>query len=217
MKEEFKTPEDNKLMTEKYKIEKGGICGQSCLAVIEKSSIQEVMNNWSKLDMEFKGWSSWRQLSSYLKNRGFSVKQKNKLDFFSPDCFYIARVQWKGEGEKKEKPFYGWDHWFQASAYTHFIVIVKNQQFFCNETDWDSISNLQSYLLENNGLITSFLEIIAPNSNSKGSPSENSFNKDLTATQQVASPKCHSDTSLNPDIMFNKLKMLQSDSKWKNI
>jgi hypothetical protein len=27
-----------------------------------------------------------------------------------------------------------------------------------------------------------------------------SFNKDLTATQQVASPKCPSDTSLNPDI-----------------
>jgi hypothetical protein len=170
MNEEFKTPEDNELMTEKYKIEKGGICGQSCLAVIEKSSIQEVMDNWRKLDMEFKGWSGWRQLSSYLKNRGFSVKQKNKLDFFSQDCFYIARVQWKGDGEKKEKPFYGWGHWSQASAYTHFIVIVKNQQFFCNETGWDSISNLQSYLQENNGLITSFLEIIAPNSNSKGSP-----------------------------------------------
>ena len=163
---DFKTPKDNELMTEKYKIEKGGICGQSCLAVIEKSSIQEVMDNWNKLDMEFKGWSGWRQLSSYLKNRGFSVKQKNKLDSFSPNASYIARVQWIGEGEKKEKPFYGWGHWSQASAYTHFIVIVKDQQFFCNETGWDSISNLQSYLRENNGLITSYLEVIAPNQNS---------------------------------------------------
>lgn len=30
-----------------------------------------------------------------------------------------------------------------------------------------------------------------------------SFNKGLTAMQQVASPKCPSDTSLNPNIMFN--------------
>jgi len=32
------------------------------------------------------------------------------------------------------------------------------------------------------------------------------FNKDLTATQQVASPKCPSDTSLNPDIKCNRRK-----------
>ena len=200
MKQNFKTPEDNELMTEKYKIEKGGICGQSCLAVIEKSSIQEVMNNWRKLEMEFKGWSGWRQLSSYLKNRGFSVKQKKKdLDFFSPNCFYIARVQWIGEGEKKEKPFYGWGHWAEASSYTHFIVIENNQKFFCNETGWDAISNLQSYLQENNGIITSFLEIIAPNSNSSSSNDE-SFNKDLTAPQQVAPSKSAEPTSDNNNL-----------------
>jgi len=200
---DFKTPEDNELMTEKYKIEKGGICGQSCLAIIEKSSIQEVMDNWRKLDMEFKGWSGWRQLSSYLKNRGFSVKQKNKLDFFSPNCFYIARVQWKGEGEKKEKPFYGWGHWSEASAYTHFIVIVKNQQFFCNETGWDSISNLQSYLQENNGLITSYLEVIALNQNSPTASSNEeeliSVNRDANASPNFAK----GETSVNSDIIRN--------------
>ena len=37
-----------------------------------------------------------------------------------------------------------------------------------------------------------------------------SFNKDLTATQQVASPKSASHTSLNPDIMFNLRGRLQS-------
>jgi len=36
------------------------------------------------------------------------------------------------------------------------------------------------------------------------------FNKDLTATQQVASPKCPSDTSLNPDIMLNLNEELQN-------
>ena len=43
-----------------------------------------------------------------------------------------------------------------------------------------------------------------------------SFNKDLTATPSVP-PKSASQTSLNPNIMFNKLKMLQSDPKWKSI
>jgi hypothetical protein len=33
-------------------------------------------------------------------------------------------------------------------------------------------------------------------------PTEKAFNKDLTATQQVATPKCPSDTSLNPNIIW---------------
>jgi len=37
------------------------------------------------------------------------------------------------------------------------------------------------------------------------------FNKDLTATQQVASPKCPSDTSLNPNIIkLNSQVLLQA-------
>jgi len=32
------------------------------------------------------------------------------------------------------------------------------------------------------------------------------FNKDLMATQQVATPKCPSDTSLNPDIKLFMIK-----------
>jgi hypothetical protein len=38
------------------------------------------------------------------------------------------------------------------------------------------------------------------NSTSLTSAKQKGFNKDLTATQQVATPKCPSDTSLNPDI-----------------
>lgn len=37
-----------------------------------------------------------------------------------------------------------------------------------------------------------------------------SFNKDLTATQQVASPKSASQTSLNPDIKRNSEKPLRA-------
>jgi N6-adenosine-specific RNA methylase IME4 len=48
------------------------------------------------------------------------------------------------------------------------------------------------------------------NSTSLTSEKPKGFNKDLTATQQVALPKCHSDTSLNPDIKLNMKELLQS-------
>ena len=44
------------------------------------------------------------------------------------------------------------------------------------------------------------------------------FNKDLTATQQVASPKLPSATSPNPNIRRNKVSHLQAGSnltKWE--
>ena len=44
------------------------------------------------------------------------------------------------------------------------------------------------------------------NSTSLTSAKQKGFNKDLTATQQVALPKCLSDTSLNPNIQSKKLK-----------
>ena len=59
-------PKDNKVMTEKYKIENGGCCGQSCLAIIEQISIEEVFNKWKDFGLEWKGWSGWKQLREYL-------------------------------------------------------------------------------------------------------------------------------------------------------
>ena len=56
-RETIQIPKDVKEMTEKYKIDKGGICGQSCLAVIEGTTIQEVMDNWKVLGLEFKDQS----------------------------------------------------------------------------------------------------------------------------------------------------------------
>lgn len=160
MKEKFKfeKPKDNDFMTDKYKIERGGICGQACLAIIEKSSIKEVMDNWKKLNMEFKGYSGWKQLREYLKKRGFTVKLKrmDNLGEFSWKKFYLLRVQWIGEGKKKEKPFYGWGHWCEASAYTHFIVYHKGK-VFCNETGWFDYHGLNKYL--ENAVATSAMEI----------------------------------------------------------
>ena len=155
----MKIPKDTKLMTKKYLIEKGGICGQSCLAVIEKITIREVLYNWVGMGLEWKGWSGWKQLRKYLEVQEFNVKQKrwNKIEILNPKSFYILRIQWIGEGDKKDKPFYGWGHWTEASAHTHFIVINKGQ-FFCNEEGLFDIDKLSEYLNEE-GLVTSALEV----------------------------------------------------------
>ena len=152
-------PSDCREMTESMRVIKGGICGQSCLAVIEKSSIKNILMNWKKVGLDFKGYSGWKQLREYLKKRGYEVKQKRSKDLkFLFEKFYILRIQWIGEGEKKEKPFYGYGHWAEASAYTHFIV-VKGNEFFCNEYGLFNIDKLGHYLSNYNAVITSALEI----------------------------------------------------------
>jgi hypothetical protein len=155
----LRIPSDCKSMTEKYLKDKGGICGQSCLAVIENISIQEVLDNWKKLGIEFKGYSGWKQLREYLEKRGFLVKQMN-INKFSFNCnnFYILRVQWLGEKENQEKPFYGWGFWTEASAHTHFIIL-HGGDIFCNETGIFDYTKLNNYLEENNGVLTSALEV----------------------------------------------------------
>lgn len=159
MRKEYYIPQDIEKMTEKYKIDKGGICGQACLAVIEGSSIQNVLNQWVGFGLEWKGWSGWKQLKEYLEKKGYEVrlKRKNNLTFNFKD-FYILRIQWIGKGENKEKPFYGWGHWSEASAYTHFIIIHK-AKFFCNEDGWLSTQEFPDYLKHYNGVITSGMEI----------------------------------------------------------
>ena len=156
--ETIQIPKDIEETTKKYSMEKGGICGQSCLAVIENTSVQNILNNWEEMGIVFRGWSGWKQLREYLERRNFVVKQKRIKDLeYKEDYFYILRVQWIGGRENKDKPFYGWGHWTVASAHTHFIV-VHNNIFFCNEDGLFKIQELENYL-EGCGLITSALEI----------------------------------------------------------
>ncbi len=154
----MKIPNDCKQMTEKYLIDKGGICGQACLAVIESTSIREVMFNWASMKMEFKGYSGWKQLREYLEKQGYEIKLLNKNNFgdFNKEDFVLCRVQWIGDKENKEKPFYGWGHWTEASANTHFIVINQNK-FFCNEDGLFPINKLEEYLRD--AIITSMMRI----------------------------------------------------------
>ena len=158
----MKIPTDTKEMTEKYAIDKGGICGQACLAVIEGATIEQVLKDWKDLGLEFKGWSGWKQLKEYLEKKGYQVKLKRKdAKFeFDKELFYIVRVQWIGEREEKEKPFYGWGHWTEASAHTHFIV-VHDRQFFCNEEGVFNMDEFFNYMKnsEVKGTVTSAMEI----------------------------------------------------------
>lgn len=152
-------PKDNQKMTEEYSIDKGGICGQSCLAVLMEKNVSEVLEDWKKY-FEFKGYTPQRDMISYLKQKGYKVKYKKKMG--DRNAIYIARVQWIGEGEKKGKPFYGWGHWSEASAHTHHLVLSYSEgRFFCNEENvFIPIMELESYLKHHNGVITSFLEIL---------------------------------------------------------
>lgn len=152
------TPPDNEELTEQYNIDNGGICGQACLAVITRSSIQSILDQWKSQGMEFKGWSGWRQLRKYLEAEGFKVKQVRGTFTCDPEKLYIARVQWLGDGDKKEKPFYGWNHWSEATAYTHFVAI-EDWKFFCNETGWGDYAEFDQYLEDNRGVVTSYMEI----------------------------------------------------------
>lgn len=164
MVEEY-TPPDNDVMTRYYKKSTGGCCGQACLAVITKAWIRNVLIDWQKeLGFEWKGWSGFNQLKKYLEKKGFTVKLKKKEELLKKEGMYIARVQWVGDGLKKQKPFYEGGHWSEASSHTHFIVIEK-ERFFCNESGWDTLSNLRDYLTRGDGLITSYLEITGNHGN----------------------------------------------------
>ena len=151
------TPIDNELMKEKYEDK---ICGQSCLAILEDTTIENIMNQWENFFGEFKGYTSYRDLITFIKNIGYSVKRKKKIE--SREFIYIARVQWLGNGKKQDKPYYGWNSWYEASCNTHYIIFLpKEGKFYCNgENRWRNILDIESYLKsEGKGVITSILEI----------------------------------------------------------
>ena len=152
------TPPDCEEQTKLYLKEKGGCCGQACLAVVQRLPIKEVFERWKKHGLEWKGHTSIKQFREYMDKEGYDVKlitTKNGTDWKAP--FYFIRIQWMGEGKKREKPFYGWGHWAVASAYTHFIL-REGDRFFCNENGW--FDAIDPYLeIEPKGIVTSVYEI----------------------------------------------------------
>jgi hypothetical protein len=52
------TPLDQAVMLQKYSGEGKGPCGPSCLAIIERRSIREVLQDWKPRFGEYRGWAA---------------------------------------------------------------------------------------------------------------------------------------------------------------
>jgi hypothetical protein len=171
-------PEDSIYKTGKEVDENGqriGTCAQASIAYVTGHSIAEVLSIWKfKHHLKFENWSNWRDIRKYLENEGYVVKYR-KLPFCPLDVFVphtlIARVQWIGDGDNKDKPFYGYPHWSEATRHTHFIAIQQGY-FFCNTEGEKPIKNLAFYLLEGDGVITSLMEITKTNGGGANSSPE---------------------------------------------
>lgn len=156
---EYVTPSDCKEQTTLHSQLNGGCCAQACIAVVQRITIKEVFKRWEKHGLEWKGHTPVSQLRKYMDKEGYYTKlitTKNKTDFLSP--YYLIRIQWIGNGEKKEKPFFGYSHWTIASSNTHY-VLRQGDRFFCNETGW--FEDIDQYLSNNQpiGQVTSIIEI----------------------------------------------------------
>jgi len=83
---------------------------------------------------------------------------------------------------------------FVGSGTTAVACKKLKRNFICSDINEEYVKIAESRLSERTPVVTLALPTF---------PTEKAFNKDLTATQQVATPKCPSDTSLNPDISRN--------------
>jgi len=90
---------------------------------------------------------------------------------------------------------------FVGSGTTAVASILLGRNFICSDINEEYIKISESRLSETASQLT-----LSPTDLTF--PTEKAINKDLTATQQVATPKCPSDTSLNPDIKCNMNKSL---------
>lgn len=154
------TPPDGEEQTKLHLKEKGGCCGQACIAVVQRLPIKEVFERWQRHNLEWKGHTTIKQFREYMDKEGYDTKlitTKNGTNWKAP--FYFIRIQWLGEGDKKEKPFYGHPHWTIASAYTHFVLREGNR-FFCNENGWFDAIDQYLECEEPKGTVTSVYEIV---------------------------------------------------------
>jgi len=158
------SPFDLPLMLKKYSGEGNGPCGLACIAVIEHRNISEVLKDWQPLFGEYRGYALWKELRQYLQNKGWKVKLRKvtngEIDP-TADKFVIFRVQWVGPNPDKPD-FACWNHWTEAAAHTHFIL-VQDHDVFCSEDGWFCLSKLNDYLdgkgIQTSGLITSYMEV----------------------------------------------------------
>jgi len=116
------------------------------------------------------------------------------------DDIVIIDYPFRWGGQFADKSFWCAIIWKTGEAYDYHTKEHLKKDLSKQGYKWIVVRNH----LKNKGvtILERSEQLITTPLNSKGSPSENSLNMDLTATASPT-PKCPSDTSLNPNIMFN--------------
>ncbi len=163
-------PVDNHSLRERYEASgKGGTCGPSAIAVMEKTSVQVVLDRWCGKGPEcFRGFSPISEMKQTLEAFGYRyvyVKAHKAKVFPTPRTkVAILRIQWLKEDGSEY-------YWAAAGAHSHYVLMQKvggAWWIFCNGDGWfkkDSV-HAAKYLLRR-GYVSSYLELSKPDQENK--------------------------------------------------
>jgi len=163
MRTEFFIPEDNELMRSLFEVNKKGTCGPSCIAVLCKCKVAEIIFNWKKYtdkkgfvdNTNYRGFAPVKELMSEIESRGFKIKKQRGLKarkFPHPKTgLAIVRVVFLKED--------GTEFYWMAQP-SHYILIKKisgKWWVFSNDMCWVEEKNAEDLLV--NGYVSSYIEI----------------------------------------------------------
>ena len=155
-------PQDNDELRDKYEASgKGGTCGPSTIAVIKRTSVQNIIDNWCGGRAAWRGFSPIGEVENTLAFFGFSSKLCHGLkskNFPHPTTdMAIVRVQWL---QKDGTEFY----WRAAGPHSHYVLMQKIKDewwVFCNGDGWFSPRTpfASHKYFEGRGFVSSYLEV----------------------------------------------------------
>ena len=149
-------PPDNQEMASKYE-EVGGTCGPSAIAVLERTTVEQVISKWRGVGPQaFRGFAPIREIKETLSALGyhFLYKKGHKAREWpkSMTNTAIVRIQWLKEDGTEY-------YWKAAGAHTHYVLMQRiNGEWwvFCNDALWFKASD---YSVGPQGYVSSYLEL----------------------------------------------------------
>ena len=123
----FFVPPDNDALREKWadSPQHGGTCGVSCIAALERTSVQSVIDRWA--GESWPGYSPMRGMVSTLKALGYSVERRRGMkakEFpLSQKVLEggaaIVRIQWLDDDGKDYSGF------MERARHTHYVLMQE--------------------------------------------------------------------------------------------
>lgn len=158
-------PPDNEHYLRKWR-DIGGVCGPSCIAVLERTSIEAILNRWLGVGLNaFRGFTPIAELKSMLTKEGYSwryVRGGKAKTFPVPSGdFAIVRIQWLQEDGTEY-------YWRAAGAHTHYVLMERREGdwdiaagwwVFCNTDLWFPAQGARAQDYLKPGFVSSYLEI----------------------------------------------------------